>query len=115
MTTEIKTFIFVLLFAAFITAQSTFNTLNREINQGPYRQRVWPTYQEQHQPRPSGEHNYYNNIAAIELDRLSPGATGSLSSIINPGSGSSNNVIGNTNTVYNTFGNRNSFIQNNPK
>lgn len=111
MRTEIIKLIVVLLFAAFIAAQSTFD------NPGYNRQRSWPINQQrrqEYQLRPS-ESNYYSNIAARGLDRLPPGATGSLSSIINPGSGSSNNVIGNTNTVYNTFGNRNSFIQNNPK
>lgn len=44
------------------------------------------------------------------LEHLSPGA---LNSIINPGAGSANNVIGNT--AYNTFGNTNSFVQNNPQ
>lgn len=98
--------IIVLLFATFVTAQSGQNS-----------QRFSPIYQQrrpEYQSRPS-ESTYYGNFAARELEGLPPGLTGSSNSILNPASGSSNNVIGNTNTVYNTFGNRNSFIQNNPK
>lgn len=47
------------------------------------------------------------------LELISPGSTRSFNSITNPSPYSSNNVIGNT--AYNTVGNRNSVIQNNPK
>lgn len=65
--------------------------------------------------QPQQSYNYFDDSSFRDLERVSPGALGSLSSIINPGSQSTNNVIGNTNTAYNTFGNHNSFIQNNPQ
>lgn len=111
-------FLFILLITNFANGQSLSDIffgannrgqfgLNQQRTRSPQRQQ---NYEGNSRPQQFGGNSVeFMNDAAF---RNLPIDLSSLNSVRNPGRGSSNNVIGNT--AYNTVGNRNSVIQNNP-
>lgn len=112
--------LFVLLTTCLVSGQSTYDNFNQISGRS---QQQWPQQRQQYyggivrsQPAIASGFNYNNNNFNEILKDASfqnlPNAFSALNSIRYPASGSTNNVIGNT--AYNTVGNRNSLVQNNP-